>query len=187
VTPAGPALTDRLADLRRRFDEAFTLPPPGAAPPVEDLLAVRVAATPYALRLAEIAGVFVDQVVAPLPGPVPELIGVAAFRGALVPVYDAAVLLGHASPAARRWLALTRHTPTVALAFDAADGHHRVSARDIAAPAAPSGPHRPGYVNGLVRLVAEVRPILDLDAMSAAIAARVADHRNDRKTTRGTS
>ena len=177
----GPALADRLADLRRTFDQSFAAPPPAPAPQQQDLLLVRVAGAPYAMRLAQIAGVFADQPVAPLPGPVAELLGVAAFRGTLVPVYDLAALLGHPPATAPRWLVLAGTGSTLALAFDAVDGHRRIAATGVAAAAGS------GHVSGVAHLDAGVRPILNLPAVAAEIAARAANHRTDRETAHGTS
>ena len=46
---------NKAAQLRQDFDRTFALPPSLAAPEVEDLLAIRVAGDPYAIRLLDIA------------------------------------------------------------------------------------------------------------------------------------
>jgi len=44
--------------------------------------------------MAEVSGLFADKKVTRLPSPVSELSGIAGLRGAVLPVYDLAMLLG---------------------------------------------------------------------------------------------
>ncbi len=71
-----------------RSTASFAEAPRGDVETTCDLLTIRVGGDAYALRLAEVGGLFVDRVVTPLPTLVPELVGIAGFRAALVPVYD---------------------------------------------------------------------------------------------------
>jgi purine-binding chemotaxis protein CheW len=154
-------LADRAAALRARFDRSFAEPPRGAAAATEDLLAIRLGGAPYALRLAELAGLFADRKVAPLPSAVRELLGVAGFRGAIVPVYDLRLLLGCTATAPPRWLVIAAQLP-VGFGFDVLEGHLRVSADAIAT----------GDGGGALVHTPEPRSIVALAAVLAAIARR---------------
>jgi CheW-like domain len=117
-------MDERADDLRRAFDRSFALAPNARADGtiVENLLAVRIGPHPYALRLSEVSGLFVDKKITWLPGPVSELLGIAGLRGTVLPVYDLGMLLGCPRAAAPRWLLLTGATP-VGLAFEGFDGY----------------------------------------------------------------
>jgi chemotaxis signal transduction protein len=173
----GAGLTGRAEHLRRAFDRAFSEAPSTAAVLTEDFLAVQAGATAYAVRLAEIAGLSADRPIQPLPGPVPEFLGLVGIRGSLLAVYDLAGLLGHpAAGAAGRWLLLTGTTPVIAVAVTAFEGHLRVSRRDVSraegfAATAGRGPH----LAGVVRVDDAVRPIINLASVVDALARRVRD------------
>ena len=157
---AGDARTiDRVAALREAFDRSFAQAPSTEAAPLEHLLAIRIGADPYALRMTEVAGLFVDKKVTGLPGPVPELLGIAGFRGAVLPVYDLRMLLGCPSTGAPRWLVVTAVTP-VALAFDAFDGY--VGVRSAAIVPASSANARDRHVREAAQVVDLVRPLISL-------------------------
>jgi chemotaxis signal transduction protein len=119
----GTAIAERAAMLRQVFDQAFAAAPAGTSTPTEAFLAIGAGGDNYALRLVEISGLFVDKKVVPLPSESPDLLGIASFRGALVPVYDLAVLLGYAAKPLPRWLVLVAPQTPVGLAFDRFDGY----------------------------------------------------------------
>jgi chemotaxis signal transduction protein len=154
-------LADRAADLRAHFDRSFAEAPRAAAAATEDLLAIRLGGAPYALRLGELAGLFVDRRVAPVPSAVRELLGIAGFRGAIVPVYDLRLLLGCAATAPPRWLVIAAQLP-VGFGFDVLEGHLRVGTGAIAT----------GAAGGALVQTPEPRPIVALAAVLAAIAQR---------------
>jgi chemotaxis signal transduction protein len=165
-------LLGRAEELRRAFDRSFA-----DAPRVDtdatyvDLLAIRVGGDGYALRLAEVAGLFVDRVVSPLPTSVPELRGLAGFRASLVPVYDLAALLGYPTADAPRWLVSMAGVVTVALAFDRFDAHVRVAHGALAV--ADAGAR--GHVREVARTSDGVRAVLHLPSVLEAINARAPD------------
>jgi chemotaxis signal transduction protein len=134
-------LSGRVGALRREFDESFARPIRGGDGQGIQLLAIRVAGDAHALRLSEIAGLFADRPVTPVPGPMAELRGLANLRGQLVPVYDLGMLLGHPAAASPRWIALAAARP-LALAFDDVDGHVVAVPADVAAEAGARGPAR---------------------------------------------
>jgi purine-binding chemotaxis protein CheW len=161
---------DRVAELRRAFDRSFAEAPPSRTTALEDLLDVRIGATPYALRITEISGLFADTRIALLPTTVPALLGIAAFRGSIVPVYDLRAMLAHPIHTKPRWLAIAAGT-TVGLAFDAFEGHVRVHADAIV-------PHGSGdaavrHVRAVVRLDGLVRPIVSIASVLEEITNRV--------------
>ena len=111
------------------FDRAFAAPLRADAAAKHDLLAIRVGARTLRHALSEIAGLFADRKITRVPGSNAALLGIAGFRGAIVPVYslpDAARAFRQRS--APRWLVIAAAAP-VALAFDAFEGHLRVLGR----------------------------------------------------------
>ncbi len=161
--------------LRERFDASFGEPPHAGAAQVHELLALRAGGEPYALRLRQTLGLYADRPVTALPGPAPALLGVAAFSGTIVPVYDLGVLLGGSPSPAPRWLVLAAGPTPLAVAFAELDGHLRVAPRDVVAE--PDGRSlRPG-LSGMVTLPGGARPLVDLPAVRALVsAAATSDH-----------
>jgi chemotaxis signal transduction protein len=117
----------RAQALRSAFDRAFSEPPTLAAASTEDLLAIRVAGDSYALRVSELSGLVSNRKVVALPTRAPHLLGIAGVRGALVPVYALAGLLGYdVARSPGQWLALCGRQEPVALAFEELEGFLRV-------------------------------------------------------------
>jgi purine-binding chemotaxis protein CheW len=111
--------------LRAEFDAAFGAAPLEVTEEFEDLLAIRVASSSYAIRLSDITGLYLNKHITALPGATPELLGVAGFRGAIVAIYDLRALLGLESDGACRWIVLTAPDSMIGLAFDDFEGHIR--------------------------------------------------------------
>lgn len=161
------SLSLRAAALREAFDRSFAVPRPPNPPPSEDLLAIRVGEEPYALRLSDIAALHPDRRITPLPGSMPALRGIAGFRGAVVPVYDLAALLGQPPAEAVRWHAIAASAP-VAFAFAALDRQLRVPRDAIVPNETGEQPHR--YVREFVRMTeGVVHPIVDLPSVIDAV------------------
>jgi purine-binding chemotaxis protein CheW len=157
-------LADRAEALRLAFDRSFAEERRGDTPSNESLLAFDLGAEPYALRLSEIAGIFVDRKITRLPGGATALLGFAGFRGAIVPAYDLHVLLGRAPTETPRWLALASGAP-VALAFETFAGHMRVP-REAILPR--DGDDQPGRLardvasaDGVVRPIVHLASVID--------------------------
>jgi len=150
---------DRVTELREAFDRSFAQAPSTEAAAVENLLAIKVGADPYVLRMTEVSGLFADKKVTRLPSPVSELSGIAGFRGAVLPVYDLAMLLGYPRAASPRWLVVIAVTP-VALAFDSFDGYLNVREASIAPEARTE--ERERHVREVVQTVDLVRPLISL-------------------------
>lgn len=160
-------LADRAAALRHAFDQSFAESVRIDTTPTEDLLAIHVGPEACALRLSEIAGLFAGKKITRVPGRTAALLGIAGFRGAIVPVYDLPALLGHPMAGTPRWLVVASAAP-VALAFAALDGHLRVS-RDAIVPC-DAGERAPRHVGDAVRMQDGVRSIVRLSSVLDAIA-----------------
>jgi chemotaxis signal transduction protein len=162
---AAPQMARRVAELRRDFDRSFAEPPSAGKSANHDLLAVRLDEQHFALHLLDIAGLFADKKITPVPGASGFLLGIAGFRGVIAPVYDLQRLLG--CPAVRnpRWLVMAA-SASVGFAFAAFDGQVRV----------PTSAVRPQQNNDVQSLTSGViqhdgvlRPIIELSRALKAI------------------
>ena len=165
-------MTARAIDLRDVFDRGFADPPPPPEPAHSDFLCIEVAGEPLAIRLAEIASLHADLRIVALPTRAPELLGVAAIRVSIVPIYDLGIALGAASKASARWTVLLRGG-TVGFAFAGYDGHARIADRAIALPAGRAAAAAPrGYVRGQFTRDGQPRSVIELAAVRTAIELR---------------
>ncbi len=163
-------MSETLLALRQEFDRSFAQAPRMETARAESFLAVRVGADAYALRVAEIGGLFTDRRIMPLPTPMPELLGVAGFRGQIAPVYDLAALLGYARQTAPRWLILARLREPVALAFDTFEAHFSALPERIIAAEGKGAGRR--HLGSAVRTDDAVRPIIQLQSLLEDIQLR---------------
>jgi len=169
VSRSASKISRQAAALKKAFDGAFAEPlRPGQARGA-DLLAVRLGGEPWAIPFSAIAGLHSGKQITPLPGTAPGLLGLAGFRGALLPVYDLAARIGLTPAASPRWLVLTADR-RVALAFAELDGHLRAAEGDLL----PHGPQGgPAFTSGFVTVGGDQRPVLHLPALLAAIPRRL--------------
>jgi purine-binding chemotaxis protein CheW len=158
---------ERLEELRAAFDRSFAEAPRDDRPDHEDLVTLRCAGELYAVRLRHVSALVTDKNVTPLPDSVAELLGIAGFRGTLVPVYDLGAVLGHGATRTARWLLLTAVSPRVALAFESFQGHLRVAT----AAAVPDATRK--HVEGLVPRDGGLVPVLSVASVLKTIQARV--------------
>lgn len=177
MTASDTRLRSASERLRQEFDQAFSRPPAAAGAALEAVLAVTIRQTPFALRLNEIAGLFVDRPVTRLPGPFPDLLGVAGFRGAVVPVFDLGALLGYPPTTSTRWLVVTDRASPTALAFD------QFERIELLAPDAfRAGPGGGGvatsHAQQVVRATDGPRPLVDVSSILAVIDGRVQQRRD---------
>jgi chemotaxis signal transduction protein len=157
--------------LRQEFDGAFAQPLGGAAPVWDTLISIRVREDPFALRLSEIAGLFVDRAVTPMPTPFPELLGVTGFRGSVIPVFDLGAILGYPPAAAPRWLSLSSGASPIGLAFDGFEGTEKITAAPDPEGSGASGAGR--HVRHVARAAGgPPRPIVDIPSILDAIDRR---------------
>jgi chemotaxis signal transduction protein len=172
------SLSQRASELRRQFDRAFVAPV-RLDPAVDvNLLRITAGARDYAVRLASVSGLFADRKITQVPGSSAGLRGIAAFRGAILPVYDLAALLGHGQSHAPRWLVIAAAAP-VALAFDGFAGQLRVPPHRIVARLADR--QTAGGTGEYVRTDDFTGPVLCLPSVLETIAApRKQEHGNRR-------
>jgi chemotaxis signal transduction protein len=162
-------LRGRAAELRLAFDRGFAEPMRRDTAAKTALLAIRIAGERCALRLAEITGLSADKAITRLPANDAALIGVAGFRGAIVPVYSLQALLGHSPAQAPRWLAIAAGTP-IAFAFEVLEGQLNV-APDTILPA-PMRADARACVRDFVRTQNFSGPVLHIPSLLDAIKAR---------------
>jgi chemotaxis signal transduction protein len=154
-------LDQKLLGFRRAFDQAFAVAPATTVEMFEDLLAVRIAGDPYALRVREITGLLASRKIVPLPSRRPELLGLAGNRGSLVAVYSLALLLGYgAESKPPSWLVLAGSSETIGLGFEEFEGFVRVRSGDMHAahPAEGTRPH----AREVVRVEKQSRRVVDI-------------------------
>jgi chemotaxis signal transduction protein len=154
-----------LTQLRRDFDETFAVLPP-VREKYEPIIQIRVGNEVFAVRTGHIAGLAKDRKIVSLPSRIPELLGLAALRGSLIPVFDLAALLGiPAGVGAPSWLLLVRCDTLIGLAFDGFEGQQT--------PQGFSEEQSAGqHVRQLVRMGAVVRSVLDLPSLADSIQKR---------------
>lgn len=163
-----PALTRE--DLRRSFDESFAVAPDTSARQTADFLAIRAGGGRYALRIGDLAGLIAHPTIVALGTAEAALLGIAGARGQLLPVYRlSAFLKAGAGDGGSAWLAVCGREEPVALSFATFDGHLRVPAADLFAP--PEESER-RFVREALRLGSEVRYVLDIPSILAAIRDR---------------
>jgi purine-binding chemotaxis protein CheW len=159
--------TRAAASLKADFDRSFASPPAGAGERPETFLRVRVGGERYALRLAEVGGLFVDKRITHLPTSAPSLLGLAGFRDRVLPVYDLAMELGSARVTTPRWM-VTATASAVALAFDAFEGHVHVRPDAVAREQSLAGRAAARDVLNIENGI----PVIRLAAVLEAIASR---------------
>jgi purine-binding chemotaxis protein CheW len=165
MTQTASRVVKRAAQLRRDFDASFALPPAPEAATKADLLAIRCAGKAFAIRLAEIAGLFADKKITRVPGASASMLGIAGFRGAIVPVYDLQMLLGEPAGKTARWLVNAAAAP-VAFAFEQFEGQLRVPPDAIKPQATQI---RNGLTEDFVQSDGALRPIIQLSRVLDAI------------------
>lgn len=167
MTDRLPELHAQLDRIQRAFDDSYREPLAERATLFEDLLAIEIAGRPYALRVRELSGLYVECAVTALPDAVPELLGLAAVRGGLVAVYDLATLLGCARSDAARLIVVFRGA-AVAFAAGALVGQLRVEPSAIAKRESGGEP----WAVEVVRESERTRPILELAGLVRVLEQR---------------
>jgi purine-binding chemotaxis protein CheW len=165
------SLSARLRELRESFDRSFREPPASVGEAPLDLLAIRVGRQPFALRLSEIAVLEAGRTITSVPSRHSELVGIAGVRGAVVAVFDLALLLELPKLDSPRWLVLAQGAP-LAFAFSAFEGQRSV-APDAIARAEREGSGR-AQLREMVRWRGttgewETQPVIDIAGLVAAL------------------
>lgn len=164
------AVMSRALDLRRAFDQTFAEPPRTVVEGALNLLGIRVGGDAYAVRLGEIAGLFVERRIVPLPSPMADLLGLAGLRGGVVPVYSLRGLLGYSTAGdAGRWLILAGSGHAVGLAFEEFEGYLRIPTSGLL----PSrGETRRPHVPEAARAAEALRGVISIHSIVEAIKER---------------
>ena len=173
MNEATTVLSETAAALRREFDRSFASAPVTEIARLENMLAVRVGGDAYAIRVAEIGGMYADRRVVPLPSVMPSLLGMTGFRGQLAPVYDLAALLGYPPRTPARWLVLVRGRHSVALAFDTFEAQLVVPPERVVTLSDAGNASRPHVRGAVAQGDGSVRPVLDLPSVLGDIQQRV--------------
>jgi purine-binding chemotaxis protein CheW len=159
--------SQRASELRSAFDRAFTEVPHASNTEVLDLLGISIYGNPYALRLEEIAGLYANKKITRIPVQATGLLGIAGFRGAILPVYDLGALIGLPRAEKPAWLAIVAKTD-VAFAFESFDGHLRVAKDTLAPNDSKEGGRQhlshllpsSGALRGVIDIASALRPIV---------------------------
>lgn len=163
-------------ELRRAFDDAFAAPSEGRRQDLEPMLTLRIGSAAHAIRVLDIAGFAAARRIVPLGSPLPAMLGLAAVRGTLFPVYSLEALLGdEAASEPPQWFLLCGQADPVALAFAHFEGHVLLSRSERLATSAGEGPRK--HVRELVRVADEVRGVIDVSSLLETIQERVSASR----------
>jgi len=157
-----------LQALRREFDLGFSRAAQLQKVTMQNFLRIRLADDAFAIRVADIAGLYVDRRIMPIPTQVPTLLGVVGFRSLIAPVYDLAALLGYSRKASPRWIMLFRTVEPIALAFEHFETHFSAGTNNIVdAPQSPASmPDRARtYLFDAVRIDATMLPIIHMQSL----------------------
>lgn len=169
----GSTSEDRAASLREAFDLSFSRTPAVHAEAAENLLTIRIGGDRYALRLSSVSGLIAGKRISWVPTSVPELLGIAGFRGTVQPVYDLAMLLGHPRATSPRWIVLTQ-PESIGLAFEGFDGFVSVTPESVVARARDGSGASRLHVNAFMES-GRTYPIVDVASVIASIARKTAD------------
>ena len=171
-----PVVASKAAELRHAFDLSFALPPPQASQEVEDLLTIRVAGDPYAIRLRDIAGMVAGRRVVPVPAVTLDLLGLAGIRGGVVSVFGLASILGYGQgPGSPRWMVLCGAEEPIALAFSDFEGYLRLPKSSLHADENLRTTRK--YVNQVASTEAGARAVISIPLVVATIRNRTGHNR----------
>jgi purine-binding chemotaxis protein CheW len=166
VTPAGPRLG--ADDLRRTFDLSFAAPATVHQTGLTVLLLVRLGERRLAVLLEDVASLLPGRRIVPLPAAPRELLGLAGYRGRLVPVFSLRGLLGMEEGPLPGALLLARHQELIAFGVDGFEASFRLKPGDL-----PSGSSLvSGPLRGAVDAGSGPVPLLDLHSVVLEIHRR---------------
>jgi chemotaxis signal transduction protein len=157
-------------NLRDAFDRAFAEAPIAAAEIVHDFVGICLGAESYAVALDEIAGIVPAGRIVSLPSRAGELLGVTSLRGAIVPVYNIALLLGEpAHKEITRWLLVAGEDNPVAFGFERFDGFLRVTDAQLSAADESAAK---AHVRAVVMAEGQYRPVISVRSMVGSLSIR---------------
>ena len=162
-------LERKLHALREAFDYSFAEGIALERPEQVDFLSIRIAGDPYALRLSEIQSLHVARKLVAAPSLLPELLGLAGFRGVLTPIYDLSPLLGYAGQPVANWLVVARSDSPVGFGLELFEAHLRVDRGRISNTEVAAD----GALRGTVESGGLALPLIHLPSLIAGIARRI--------------
>jgi chemotaxis signal transduction protein len=165
---AAAHISKRAAELRRDFDRGFADPPFVVSETRQDLLAIRLGTRRLGIRLSEIAGLFADKKITPVPGAATGMLGIAGFRGSILPVYDLRSLLDLSNSEVPRWLVVAAAAP-VAFAFEAFEEQIRVPADSIKREQDQA---KSSFTREFIQTEGVLRPIIELSSLLEVVMTR---------------
>ena len=177
---------NKAAQLRHAFDGSFALPPSPAPPENQDLLMIRVAGDPYAIRLCDIAEIVTDRSIVPVPSVTPDLLGLAGIHGGIVPVFGLSSILGYGpDPGSPRWMILCGAEEPIALAFSDFEGYLRLPASALLADDNVSAPRdHVKYVSQVASTPNGARAVISMALIMATIRNRISQHRPTKESSK---
>jgi purine-binding chemotaxis protein CheW len=113
--------------LREAFDASFATVPPAARAPEDDFIVLGMGTARRALALRQLGGFHADLEIVPCLSTEPDFLGLAVFRGLLLPVYDLALLVSEPAGSTHRWIALNP-ARDFAIAFERIEATFRAPA-----------------------------------------------------------
>ncbi len=128
-------VANKALEMRAAFDGIFAQPPTAGKPTSDNFLLARLGPDSYAIRLADVSALLADRNIVRIESPIPEFLGFAGYRGAVLPVYRLSSLLGHAGSGTGRWLVLTRSPEPVGLLLDEYGGLLQVPRTNVTSAA----------------------------------------------------
>jgi purine-binding chemotaxis protein CheW len=177
------AIASKATELRDEFDRSFALPPAQAAQELEDLLAIRVAGDPYAIRLREIAAIITGRKLVAVPAATPDFLGISGTREGIVAVFGLATILGHAQAAdSARWMILCGADEPIALGFSDFEGYLRLPKSALHTDEELRGTHK--YVDAVASTDSGLRAVLGIPLVVATIRNRTDQNRFEKGNDR---
>ncbi|OWQ93785.1 hypothetical protein CDN99_04910 [Roseateles aquatilis] len=160
----------QLGEWRDNFDRAFADPQRHRDDDAAvDVLGIRIAGDPFALNLADLAGLMPAMTAAPYPATAPGLLGLIGHQGQVLPLYDLQALMGRGPAPTTRWWVVARAAP-LALAVEDFEGQWRLAQGDRLQQSDATG------TGWAVRCGGALRPLIELDDVIAGVAGDLNGH-----------
>jgi len=154
-------LVKDVAELRLAFDQSFANPPAQAGAATVNLLSIRVAGEPYAIRVDEISQLIAGGRITPVPSPTPSLLGIAGIKGRFIAAYSLAMLLGYPRGGENlKWLAVCGKKQAFGLAF--AEFEHLFQVASSAFSIQADEPQAMKLASVVVGIGTESRPVINI-------------------------
>ncbi len=170
----------RANKLRREFDRTFASPPVPTSEEWEDLLLVRIAGDPYAIRMRDIMGILAKRTIIPVPAEAPGLLGLVGIRGEIVPVFGLSSWLGYGVDAdSAVWMIVCGTDEPIGFGFSEFEGHKRLEKSAIHLYDKSQSPRQ--YIHEMAAIEAGVRPVIAVSLVVASIRSRRAPQRPEKE------